>query len=760
MKKLLKNIKVKKDKQHKKAKVRNSKLFGKIGLRMRRMSTLTAILIPSLIALVVGIAIMTISVSTLSSGTAYSLTSDLVSATVQQYVNEFTAIAGDTYSAVSTVVPVVDNLAQTAKVPRDDILQVLVGVLSSNDTIFGIWTCWEPDALDGRDRFFANTRNHDATGRYIPSVTRKGKLLKYGAVTGYDDPVAGDFYQGPKSTKKPYITNPYHYTFDGEDVLIYTISFPILRDGRFVGVVGADIKLDTLNQRMNTGKILDDGYIYTLSPNGAVATHSKDELLMTHYSDTWMAGVSEELEVLFQNGGEVATQAYSDVTNSHNQLLARGVMIGDTGRYWAVCGVVPVSDIKASSVMLTIATVAIGIVLIAAVGLLIFFNIRGRLKELPVITGVAEAMAVGDIDVVNLDAGTEPTKNEITLLSRAFAKMAEEIRQQANAMLQISQGDYSGEMPVRSEKDVMNQAINQLLDATNATLSQINAVSAQVSVGAKQIADGAQTLAAGSTEQAASIQELSTAIGEVAEQTRKNVEMSARAAHISNDMRAKAEEGTRQMNYMMDAVREISTSSQDIGKVIKVIDDIAFQTNILALNAAVEAARAGAAGKGFGVVADEVRNLAARSAEAAKNTSSLIENSISKAEMGVKIAGETADALEAIIAGVNETAEIVHNIAGASEQQSYAIGQINTGIEQVAGVVQQNSATAEESAASSEEMSGQAEVMAGLVSQFKLRDSAASHRLSQPTQELPSLEYEDDSMDNSSPQSGFAHSKY
>ena len=732
----------------------------RVGSRMKHMSTQMAILIPSLIALLVGISIMILIVSTLSSGTADSLTRDLVTATVQQYVSEFETISGETYSVVSTVAPVVSNLAQTSKDPRSEIMQALVGVLSSNDSISGIWSCWEPNALDGKDRFYANTRDHDETGRYIPYISKNGSTLKYQALTGYDDPVTGDYYQGAKTRGKPHITDPFYYTIGDEKVLLYTITVPILKNGEVVGAVGADINLDTLIGTMNGGKILDDGYIYTLSPNGMVATHSREELLMTHYSTTWMAGIGEEVEHVFQNGGEINTQAYSDITNTRNQLLASGVMIGDTGRYWAVCGVVPLQNIKASSVMLTWATILIGVVLIGVVGFLVFYNVRGRLKELPAITAVAEAMAVGEIDAANLDTGTEKTRNEITLLSRAFAKMSEAVRQQAEEMSRISQGDYSGLMPVRSEKDVMNQAINHLLDATNTTLSQINVVSAQVSMGANQIADGAQTLAAGSTEQAASIQELSNSIGEVAEQTRKNVEMSARAAQISSDMREKAEDGAHQMNEMMDAVREISSSSHDIGKVIRVIDDIAFQTNILALNAAVEAARAGAAGKGFAVVADEVRNLAAKSAEAAKNTGSLIENSISKAEMGVKIAGQTAESLGEIIAGVNETTDIVQNIADASEHQSHAINQINLGIDQVAGVVQQNSATAEESAASSEEMSGQAELMAGLISQFKLRDSGTFHTPRQPAQVLPQPECGDDKMALSLPNAGFADTKY
>ncbi|MCL2003829.1 MAG: methyl-accepting chemotaxis protein, partial [Oscillospiraceae bacterium] len=234
--------------------------------------------------------------------------------------------------------------------------------------------------------------------------------------------------------------------------------------------------------------------------------------------------------------------------------------------------------------------------------------------------------------------------------------------------------------------------------------------------------DGSQSLAQGSTQQAAAVQELSSSISEIAVKTKENSEMANKAANLANNIKQSAEKGSHQMDEMMAAVKDINAASQSISKVIKAIDDIAFQTNILALNAAVEAARAGQHGKGFAVVAEEVRNLASKSSDAAKETGVLIQNSVEKAELGARIADETAASLTEIVSGINESSLIVGEIAKSSEEQSLGIAQINKGIDQVAQVVQQNSATAEESAAASEEMSGQANMLEDLIAQFKLKN--------------------------------------
>lgn len=598
----------------------------------------------------------------------------------------------------------------------------------SKDNIIGIWTCWEPNAFDGRDSEYAGTEYNDSTGRFIPYVYKDGNSYGIEALTGYDVSGDGDYYLGARNSGKPYITDPFEYNVGGKKTSLYSIAIPVMKNGAVAGVVGIDISIDNIIAVINEGSILDVGYMFVLSPNGLFTSHRNSDLLLTSYTTTWIKGFSSDINSLLSNGGSFEVTSFSDQLNTDVRFLATGIKIGATDRYWAVCGVVPDKTATESATSLVWLVIGIGLALILVVSVALLILITMRLRQLPVMTGTAESIAKGDINLANMDTGTWKTKNEITLLERAFSTMTNSIKAQAETMEKIAQGDYSVDIPVRCETDVMNKAINKMIDRTNDTMNEIRASTAQVSTGSKQIADGSQALAQGSTQQAAAVEQLSSSISEIAQKTKDNADMADRAAKLADAIKNSAEKGSRQMGEMMEAVKEINQASQDINKVIKVIDDIAFQTNILALNAAVEAARAGQHGKGFAVVADEVRNLAAKSADAAKDTGGLISNSIEKAELGARIADETAASLVEIVNGINESNQLVGEIARSSNEQSDGISQVNKGIDQVAQVVQQNSATAEESAAASEEMSGQAILLENLIEQFKLKEGGGMSR--------------------------------
>ncbi len=329
----------------------------------------------------------------------------------------------------------------------------------------------------------------------------------------------------------------------------------------------------------------------------------------------------------------------------------------------------------------------------------------------------SEQVAVGDMKFSLPSEG----KDEISQLGRSFMNMVESTNHEIQLLEALAAGDLTIDVKMRDKNDTMSHALQSMVDNLNSMFAEINEAAIQVSSGASQIATGSQALASGATQQAAAVEELSESINSVSERAQENAELADSAAQLARSIRENAQAGAGQMERMITAVNDIKEASSSIHKVMKVIDDIAFQTNILALNAAVEAARAGQYGKGFAVVAEEVRNLAAKSAEAAKDSSALINNSIERAELGAEIAAETADYIEKIVIGVNESERSITLIAESSKASGAAIAQINQGISQVAQVVHQNSSTAEESAAASEEMNGQTELLRNLVARFRLR---------------------------------------
>ena len=305
-------------------------------------------------------------------------------------------------------------------------------------------------------------------------------------------------------------------------------------------------------------------------------------------------------------------------------------------------------------------------------------------------------------------------------LSKLISKPIYKLKDAAN---KIAEGDLTVKVNVNSKDEIgdLAQAFTQMADTTNEIMTQINTAVVQVAAGAKNISDSSISLSEGATEQASAVEELTSSIEEISAQTRQNAENANKANQLTIDAQTSALQGNSQMQEMLKAMNDINSSSNSISKIIKVIDEIAFQTNILALNAAVEAARAGQHGKGFAVVAEEVRNLAARSAKAAEETTDMIETSIVKVNEGTKIANNTAMALEEIVNTVTKVAELVEGITHASNEQSLGIEQISQGVIQVSQVVQANSANAEESASASEELSSQADLLRKNVARFKTK---------------------------------------
>ena len=340
--------------------------------------------------------------------------------------------------------------------------------------------------------------------------------------------------------------------------------------------------------------------------------------------------------------------------------------------------------------------------------------------------------AAHQLSMGNLNARVEyDGKNEFGDVARsinaAYTELGKYVQVIDYTMTQFSRGDFSWKCPITFVGDFVHiqRAINIFQDRMKAVLLEMQLASGQVGDGAAQVASGAQSLAQGATEQASSTQELSATIMNISGQLEEAAEYSRNANELGKQATEVVQRSHQEMEQMMKAIKDIAKASQNIQMIIKTIDEIAFQTNILALNAAVEAARAGAAGKGFAVVASEVRNLAQKIAEAAKNTTDLINEAMDSVEHGKLLAASTGDAFDEVAKYSEEILTMVGKIAQTADKQSIAITEINLGVDQITAVIQQNSAASEQSAAASEQLSSQAEMMRNLVGKFILEKAQA-----------------------------------
>jgi methyl-accepting chemotaxis protein len=341
---------------------------------------------------------------------------------------------------------------------------------------------------------------------------------------------------------------------------------------------------------------------------------------------------------------------------------------------------------------------------------------------LPLNRGVRllEDIALHGDTSIEVQADDVERGDEIGKIAKALEALVRQQVEEIHLATCLAGGLWDQEMSLRSDKDELGRALGTMIKQINSALHGAKLAAEEVDQGAVQISAASQSLSQGATETASSLEEIGSSVAEIGGQTKANAENASQANILATQTKKAAETGNSKMSEMMAAMNAIQESSKQIAKIIKVIDDIAFQTNLLALNAAVEAARAGRHGKGFAVVAEEVRNLASRSAKAARETSEMIETSINKVASGHEIAVSTEASLQEIVSSSVKVADLVGEIAAASNEQAQGILEISQGLEQIDKVTQQTTASAEQTAAASEELSGQARELNALLAKFKL----------------------------------------
>lgn len=519
-----------------------------------------------------------------------------------------------------------------------------------------------------------------------------------------------------------YISSPVVSKVDGKlTILAGTV---IKNSTAYKGIAYGGISYETFSQLISNIKLGEGGYGFIVDKTGTVIAHPDAAIVqnLTNYIELGKTDKS-----FAELGGVITKMTAGESGNGYytkdgvNRFVAYVPIEGPEG--WSLAVTLPVNQALASLYLTLLISGIIGVVLLVIA--LIFSSTISRNISRPIIKSIKriEQLAEGDLATeVVLVSG----KDEIARLSEALRDTVTELRAYITDISRMltsmadsdftvsSTGNYQGDfLPIKD-------ALQRILQSLTRTFMEISQSADQVHDGSTQVSAGAQNLSQNSTEQAATIETLSNSVSAISQQVQNNANNAMTALKLSKESGAEVSRGNTQMNEMLHSMGDINASSNEIAKIIKVIDDIAFQTNILALNAAVEAARAGAAGKGFAVVADEVRNLAAKSAEAAKTTTDLIAQSITSVKRGTEIADETASSLSSIVEKVTRVNTLMDDIATASSEQAQAILQVNDGMAQISAVIQTNSATAEESAAASEELTGQAELLKDLMASFKL----------------------------------------
>ncbi|MGE4485944.1 MAG: methyl-accepting chemotaxis protein [Oscillospiraceae bacterium] len=574
--------------------------------------------------------------------------------------------------------------------------------------------------LEGLGIFFEPYAFDDTIERFAVYIDKTMAVNK--TVSAYtEDYTQEAYYKDAVEQNRVVITDPFMWG----DIFMVSIAYPIEINDQVVGAVISDISMDGFSAIQAADADHPTMHAGIVSENGTVMFDSKNADAIGSSLETQLAD-SDMYAAIIEKFGEGISFQIETVSSEGKTEISFFEPIALSGETWWSQTVIDKSDFNSASVSLIIWLIAVALSAALLIIAMTSYFLRKELRPIQGLVNSARKIGNGDLEA---DIAVK-SENEIGQLALSFGNMAEGLRLIINDISSLLTAMANNNFSVRSangdryvgEYGTIYKSMQHIKATLSGTLLEIRKASDQVSSASEQVSSGAQSLAEGATEQAASVEELSASISEISGQIDETAKNAGAAASITSQVSNVMSDSVSEMHQLMDAMSDISKTTENIRKVIKVMDDIAFQTDILALNAAVEAARVGSAGKGFAVVADEVKNLAHKSSESAKDTTALIESVVSAVGKGVTLTGNANRAFEEVNEKASSVKELVSDISSAAEAQSLSIRQVLAGIEQISGVVQMNSATAEESAAASEELSSQANMLRDLVTKFILDD--------------------------------------
>lgn len=590
------------------------------------------------------------------------------------------------------------------------IVQIAEIAAINNDEVSGVGLLFEPYAYD---------KNIESYAFYVSNKLGSGEVEPYGS--DYETYSKEIFYQEALEAKAPIITEPY----EAEDTTIISYVKPILYKNEVQGVILVDIEVSVFDQiAKNSDASYTSMYYTVFNENKTFVYDSEDpDKIGMNYRER--VTDDDEWNMIVENMEKGDYFKYDNRRTDGNIWTKYYVPISVNGRTWWAVSSIMAKEKEEPIRMTLLVVVVLALLSLVLLNILIVRIIKKRVNPIKYLVDASKAIAQGNFEIeipVN-------SKDEIGILAEEFRytmKNMKRVIQDANSLLsEMAEGNFaistSCEDAYVGEFEGLIASMRKLNRQLSQTLQNINEASDQVALGAEQLSEGAQSLAEGATDQAGAVEELQATITNVTEMVANSEQDAKEAYEKTTRIRKQANSSNDEMNMLVGAMNRVTEISQQVNSIISEIEDIASQTNLLSLNAAIEAARAGDAGRGFGVVADQIRKLAEDSAASAVNTRRLIENTISEIHNGNQITERTKISMEEVVVGVDDFAETVREISSRAADQTLSMREIEAGVEQISEVVQANSASAEETSATSEELSAQADTLKSQVEKFKFK---------------------------------------